>query len=89
MWFRHFFGLDDGSGPIYLAWSGAGGDLGELTLLGGVWMLYRKHNCHAKGCWRLSRHHVEGTPYIVCSKHHPNVPDGGASAEHIEEASNG
>ena len=88
-WFQHWTGIDNPSGPIYAWWSGVGSDIGEVTLLGGLWMLYSKHNCHTKGCWRLGKHHVEGTPYIVCPKHHPKVPDEGASAEHIKAVSEG
>jgi hypothetical protein len=44
---------------------------------------YRKLNCHAQGCWRLGLHHVEGTPYITCRKHHPT---GGATAQGILDA---
>jgi hypothetical protein len=48
------------------------GPLADITLLGGAIAIYRKHNCHAKGCWRVGRHPVEGTSYIVCRKHHPH-----------------
>ena len=47
------------------------GPLADITLLGAGIAIYRKHNCHAKGCWRLGRHPVEGTSYITCQKHHP------------------
>jgi hypothetical protein len=77
--------MDNGSGPIYLAWSGWGGDLGEVVIIGALWGAYRKHTCHVDGCWRLSRHHVEGTPYIACKKHHPTVPET-VTAEHIADA---
>ena len=48
------------------------GPLADIPLLGGAIAIYRKHNCHAKGCWRVGRHPVEGTSYIVCRKHHPH-----------------
>ena len=47
------------------------GPLADITLLGGAYALLRHHNCHAKGCWRIGRHAVEGTGYVVCRKHHP------------------
>lgn len=70
-WLSHVLGLDNLSGPFYGWWSGAGSDLGELALVVGAWTLFRRHNCHAKGCWRIGRHQVEGTPHVVCRKHHP------------------
>jgi hypothetical protein len=48
------------------------GPLADITLLGGAIAIYRKHNCHARGCWRVGRHPVSGTEYIVCRKHHPH-----------------
>jgi hypothetical protein len=48
------------------------GPLADITLLGGAYAIIRRHNCHAKRCWRLGRHKVAGTDYIVCRKHHPH-----------------
>ena len=64
----HFFGLDNLSGPQYGFWSGVGSDISELAIVGAVLGAYRKHNCHAKGCWRVGRHSVDGTPW--CDRHH-------------------
>jgi hypothetical protein len=55
--------------------SGAGSDVGELAIIGGLVQMYRKHVCHVDGCYRLSKHPVAGTPYLACRKHHPTVPD--------------
>lgn len=82
-WFQYWTGIDNPSGKIYAFWSGFGSDIGEVTIFGGIYMLWAKHKCHAKGCRRLGKHAVEGTPYIVCPKHHPDVPDDGPTAEHI------
>jgi hypothetical protein len=62
------------------------GPLADITLLGGAYAILRRHNCHAKGCWRIGRHKVAGTDYIVCRKHHPNeTPTAGQIlAEHHE-----
>lgn len=74
-----------GSPAYYNFWSGFGSDLGEVAIIGGVVAMYRKHNCHVTGCWRIARHPVEGTPYIVCRKHHPTVPKS-VSVHHIVSA---
>lgn len=80
-WLYHYLGIN-GSGSWYGWWSGAGSDIGELVLFGGIYGFYRAHNCHVKGCWRLKRHPVDGTPFVVCGKHHPNVPSK-ITADHV------
>jgi hypothetical protein len=91
---RHWVALHTGilhGGPdlYYNFWSGIGSDLGEATLITAVglggYTGVRKVNCHTKGCWRIGHHPLEGTPYILCRKHHPYVPTRGASHEHILE----
>lgn len=91
---RHWLALHTGTlhgGPdlYYNFWSGFGSDLGEATLITavgvGVYTGVRKVNCHTKGCWRIGHHMLEGTPYILCRRHHPDVPTRGASHEHILE----
>ena len=91
---RHWLALHTGilnGGPdrYYNFWSGFGSDLGEATLISAVGVgLYtglRKVNCHTKGCWRIGHHPLDGTPYILCRHHHPSVPTGGASHQHILE----
>jgi hypothetical protein len=91
---RHWLALHTGTlngGPdrYYNFWSGFGSDLGEATLITavgiGVYTGVRKVNCHAKGCWRIGHHPLDGTPYILCRHHHPYVPTSGASHEHILE----
>lgn len=57
--------------------------LSLLTLAAGG---YRKINCHEPWCWRIGRHRVEGTPYIVCHKHHPGLPGSKVKRGHIEAA---
>ena len=66
-----FFGLTNPAGHAYAFWSGIGSDIGELTIIGGMIAIYRKHNCHVRGCWRIGRLSVKGTPYVVCHRHHP------------------
>lgn len=66
----HWMGLTNGSGKMYLLWSGI---FADATIFGGFIVAYRKINCHTKGCWRLALHHVDGTPYVTCRKHHPEL----------------
>ena len=88
---RHWIAVHSGttneSGEYYAFWSGFGADLGEGTLISavalGVYTGARKVNCHEKGCWRIGHHPLDGTPYILCRHHHPDVPSGGATHEDI------
>jgi len=82
-WLMHILGLDNGSGVPYLAWSGPGADLGEFAIVGSLIAGVRHHNCHVHGCWRVGRHPVAGTGYVVCRRHHP---DGAPTAADIREA---
>lgn len=70
-WLAHVFGIDNLSGPAYGFWSGIGSDIGELAIAGGMVTLVRRHQCHVHRCWRIGHLPVEGTPHVVCRKHHP------------------
>lgn len=82
-WLAVHTGTVNEPGPYYGFFSGFGSDLGEIALVGGFIALYRKHNCHVKGCWRIAHHEVEGTPWKVCRKHHPDTPNKRPSLTHI------
>ncbi len=82
-WLMHYLGLDSGSGTAYLFWSGIGADAAELAIVGGLISIYRRHNCHVRGCWRIGRNQVEGTAFMVCRPHHP---DGKPSHAHVLSA---
>ena len=83
----HFFGVIDEGGKGYAFWSGVGSDIGEVAIIGAVLGMYRKHNCHATGCWRIGKHPVEGTGFITCRKHHPLIrSDGPLTADDIAHA---
>lgn len=84
-WLIHVSGIDNESGRFYAFWSGLGSDLGELAIIGALFGAYRKHNCHVHRCWRLSRHPVDGTPFLVCRKHHPTI-DAAPTAEQVRNA---
>jgi hypothetical protein len=83
-WLLSITGISGRSTYASNFWGGFGSDLGELAVLG---LLWRKVNCHAKGCYRVGLHHVDGTPYITCKKHHPVHPgSAAATAEDIARA---
>lgn len=66
----------------YDFWSGLGADIGELAFVGAVVGVYRKHNCHVHGCWRIAKQQVVGTSWVVCHHHHPQ---GRPSAEQVAQ----
>lgn len=57
------------SGQNYAFYSGIGPMLltaaGMSTIIGGLW---HSKNCHQDGCFRIGKHHVNGTPW--CNVHH-------------------
>jgi hypothetical protein len=84
-WLEAVSGARDEAGAWYGLWSGLGGALPDLALLAAVLGFAWHRNCHVHRCWRLGRHHVDGTPFVVCRKHHPAMP-AQVSAEDIAEA---
>jgi hypothetical protein len=88
-WITHLFltvtGSDAESGSVYGFWSGFGGSVPDFLILGSIagYLLHR--NCHVQRCWRLGRHHVEGTPYVTCRRHHPAI-SGPVTAEAVASA---
>ena len=69
----HYFGTDGGA--FYNFYSGI---FGVLVITGGLlttaWVNARRHNCQQPGCWRVGRLPVDGTPFVVCHRHHPHPP---------------
>ncbi len=82
-WLLHVLGVTDVSGRWYGWWSGAGSDIGEIAIVGGLINVARRHNCHVHNCWRVGRHQVTGTTFTVCRKHHP---DGHLRAQDVLDA---
>jgi hypothetical protein len=78
-WLAVHTGTVNEPGGYYGFWSGFGSDLGELTLVtafvAGLYGAFSKINCHAPGCPRIGKHDVVDTPYRLCRRHHPDVPD--------------
>ncbi len=79
----HILGLDNGSGYWYLFWSGIGSDITEFAVIGALFGMLRKHNCHIRRCWRIGRVSVDGTPYVVCMRHHPDCADTAPTPEEL------
>lgn len=70
----HWLGLDNASGRQYLAWSGVIPTLERLTELAVLgYFLWRHHNCHQKGCWRLG-HKLPNSHLLACPKHNTKHP---------------
>jgi hypothetical protein len=82
-WLAHVLGIDNVSGPYYAAWSGF---VGDVTVLGVFAVAYRRLVCHQRRCLRLAHHPVDGTPYRVCRKHHPDIPNKAPTAEEIAQS---
>ncbi len=67
----------------YQWWSGLGSDVFLIT---GLAYGFRKINCHERRCWRVGKHHIEGTPYVVCHRHHPGLEGNKVQRGHIKAA---
>ncbi len=72
VWWQHVLGLDNAGGNFYLFWSGFGANFAEFAMVGALWGIVRKHNCHIRRCPRIGRFPVEGTQFTVCQRHHPD-----------------
>jgi len=77
-WLAVHTGTVNEAGPYYGFFSGFGSDVGELTLLGGLIAVYRRHNCHTAWCFRLGHHDftdaATGLRWKLCRSHHPEHP---------------
>lgn len=85
-WFVHYTGSDENR-YWYGWWSGFGGF--TTIAVSGLLIAFahlRKHNCHVKGCWRFGRHSVDGTPYVTCRRHHPELDESEACTVDVVQA---
>jgi hypothetical protein len=79
----------------YGAFSGSISDIGEVTiatsLVASALILWRAHTCHRYWwCWRHGHYNLDGTPYKLCSKHHPDdVPTIADAVNAYKEADRG
>lgn len=70
--FAHFLGIDTQQSQNYDFVSGVGPMLITAVGYGGlITAVIGKFNCHEQGCWRIGKHHVNGTPW--CGLHHSHA----------------
>lgn len=81
-WLAVHTGTVDEAGPYYGFFSGVGSDLSEVTLLGAIAVMVRRHQCEVRRCWRLGRHKT-AAGHAVCRRHHP---DGYLTATQVHNA---
>lgn len=87
----HWLGADNASGTAYLLWSGVVGDVTIVfAVLGTPVLLYRRHNCGVRWCWRIARHdltdQVTGLVHHLCRVHHPEHPGRPVTARELQKA---
>lgn len=84
-----FFGFANGSGngSHYLFFSGSGSDFGELAIISGGVILYRRLNCKRSWCPFMGMHDftdpTDGVSRKLCWYHHPDVMHKTLKASHI------
>lgn len=84
-WLLHILGVDTQQSYWYDAWSGCiPALLTSTTIAAAAWAVLRKHSCHVHACFRVGRFPVAGGQYVVCAKHHPDLPE--MTEELIREA---
>lgn len=77
-WAIHLYGGDNGSGPIYLWWSGF---FSDVTIFAACVFALLKHNCHVKGCWRFRHTAVDPEHgWRACPEHHSKGDQHGVGA---------
>jgi len=78
-WIVELTGTKSSQSQAYNFWSGFGGDLALIvSFLAAPVLLYRKHNCGVRWCWRIARHDFHdpesGIMHHLCRRHHPEHP---------------
>lgn len=68
--------ISHGGSHQYNFWSGWGSVwiLPVIITLGHYLVDRFTHVCHVPGCYRKGKHPMAKGKYIVCGKHHPDVP---------------
>lgn len=68
----YWLGLTSPASAPYLFWSGFAGG---VSLFGGALMFCLRHTCHVPMCFRIGKFGLPDSPYHLCAKHHPDVPN--------------
>ena len=76
-------GISNEASRAYAFWSGFGSCLGYASVAAVAW---RHLKCHSRGCRRIGRHPVEGTPFKVCRRCHPTLSDQAPTRDEIHAA---
>jgi hypothetical protein len=66
-WLAHVLGLASPDSAYYLWWSGFAANISNVTLLVGIVLFYQHRKCVS--CFRIGKHHVEGTAWSTCHRH--------------------
>jgi hypothetical protein len=85
-WLLAVTGARDETGGWYGFWSGFGGSVPDFLIVASIAGFLLHRNCHVHRCWRLGRHQVDGTPFVTCRRHHPDLP-AQVSAQDVADAS--
>lgn len=78
---------EPGAAPGSAFCGGIASDAGEVSLLGGLLAIYRKHQCATRWCFRFG-HHDFADPatrlvHRLCRAHHPMHPGRPLTRAHI------
>jgi hypothetical protein len=86
-WLAIHTGTDNEAADFYGFFSGFGSDIGEVTIVGGLLAIYKKHTCHQRWCWRFGHYdftdEATGLTYRLCRKCHPGHPGRHLTGQHI------
>ena len=88
---QHWLAIHTGTlnepGPFYGFFSGFGSDMAEVTLIGGMAAVYRKHSCHRRWCLRFGHYdftdEATGLTFRLCRRCHPMHPGKPLTRKHI------
>lgn len=82
-WLSRVLGLDNPAGAYYLFWSGVGGDLSHLAIIGAIIGYWQNKTCDIKRCYRWAHYKVRDTDWTVCRRHSPRPSPTIADLERI------
>lgn len=90
LWLLELTGTQASASKAYNFWSGFGGDVAILgSILAAPVLLWRKHNCGVRWCWRIARHDYQdpetGMTHQLCRLHHPEHPGKPITGEQLRK----